>query len=114
MKITRVELDNIKKSNEFSSDIEAYKWILETFPKSIFFDDPYIMEIINEANEKLDSEKQKIVDKFYILVNNKDCEYSDMYNICEHAGHPDYSPMKTPMCSFEKCPLKRKFLLEGN
>ena len=56
----------------------------------------------------------KMADKFYILVNNKDCEYSDMYDICEHAGHPDYGPMKTPMCSFEKCPLKRKFLLEGD
>ena len=52
--------------------------------------------------------------EFYILVSNKDCEYSNMYNMCEHGQHPDYHPWKTPMCSFEKCPLKRKFLLESD
>ena len=55
-----------------------------------------------------------MVDKFYILISNKDCEYSSMYDICEHAGHPDYSPMKTPLCNFEKCPFKGKFLLNGD
>lgn len=111
MQITRDELENIKKIGGFHSDVEVYKWILKTYPESIFFDDPYIMEVINEAKEKLDLEKQKIIDKFYIWVSNKDCEYSDMYDTCEHAGHPDYHPWKTPLCEFEKCPLKGKYLL---
>ena len=63
MKITRVELDNIKKSNDLSSDIEAYEWILSTYTESVFFDNIEIMELINEAKEKLDLEKQKIIVK---------------------------------------------------
>ena len=60
MKITRDELDNIKKANEFFEDKQAYEWVLKTFPESIFFHDPCIMEIINEAKEKLNELTEKL------------------------------------------------------
>ena len=53
MTITCDELKNIKKVYGFHSDAEVYKWILKTFPESVFFDDVVMMELINEAKEKL-------------------------------------------------------------
>lgn len=110
MKITRVELDNIKKSNDLSSDIEVYEWILSTYTESVFFDNIEIMELINEAKEKLALEKQKIIDKFCIRMNNDNCGFQNIHYKCINKLHPDYAPWKTPLCTFEKCPLKGKYL----
>lgn len=114
MKITRVELDNIKKSNEFSNDIEVYEWILSTYTESVFFDNIEIMELINEAKEKLDLEKQKIIDKFCIRMSNDNCGFQNIHYKCINKLHPDYDPWKTPLCEFEKCPLKGKYLSLSN
>jgi len=54
MKLTRVELDNIRKANGFHSDNEAYKWILETFPESVFYDNLEIMELRSDVQSMLD------------------------------------------------------------
>ena len=110
MKITRVELDNIKKLNGLSSDIEVYELILNTYNESIFFDNIEIMELINEAKEKLDLEKQKIIDKFCIRMSNDNCGFQNIHYKCINKLHPDYDPWKTPLCEFEKCPLKGKYL----
>jgi len=49
-----------------------------------------------------------MTDEFYIRVSNNLCGYQSNGWVCKNGNHPDYSPWKTRMCSFEKCPLTHK------